>query len=102
VSASSESVGDGLDWFGASYLMVEGVTVSNSARASVLIDGAVAAGSTIQSLALGGGDEQKGILQQNVTVDDTSPSVGTGVPSVRTSASEEFAIATPPAVPPGI
>ncbi|MBW2523454.1 MAG: right-handed parallel beta-helix repeat-containing protein [Deltaproteobacteria bacterium] len=101
VSASSEEIGDGVNWFALSQVTLESLTVSNSARSSVLIDGDVGAGSTIRSVTLASGDDSKGILQQNFVNGGVQPSVQ-AAPSVTTSAEEEFAIAQPPAIPPGI
>lgn len=101
VSAGAEAVGDGVNWFSVSQVVIDGLSVSNSARASVLIDGEVAAGSSIDNVTLGDGDDIKGILQQNFAGGE-QPAVGTGAPSVTTSAVEEFHIAQPPAIPPGI
>lgn len=101
VSASQEEIGDGLNWFAGSEVTLESLSVSSSARASVLIDGAVAPGSTIRSVTLDAGDEQKGIVQQNLEAGGTQPTVQSS-PSVTTSAAEQFAIAKPPAIPPGI
>jgi hypothetical protein len=66
VSAGAEQVGDGLTWKGLSSVLIDNVNVSSSARASILIDGEVGSGSTIANVTLAGGDEGKGILQQNL------------------------------------
>ena len=101
VSAASDQIGDGLNWFSTSQVTLHSLSVSNSARASVLIDGDVAPGSSVTSVTLSGGDEAKGILQQNLPDGGTTPTIQ-AAPSVTTSGAEEFAIPEAPQIPPGI
>jgi hypothetical protein len=75
VSAGAVDVGDGITWCEGAYGDLEHLTISNSARHSILIDGAVAPGSRIADVTLTGGDEQKGIVQQNLPPGGSSPSV---------------------------
>jgi hypothetical protein len=102
VSASSDEVGDGINWQGLSQVVLGSVTVSGSARASVLIDGEVASGSSVTNLALEGGDESKGIVQQNLPSSGTQPVTSGTTPSVTTNGSETFSVPSTIGVPPGI
>ncbi len=103
VSASVEEVGDGIAWLDGSQVMLNSVTVSSSARASILIDGPVGPNSSIANVTLSGGDEALGILQQNLPPGGEEPSVaGNTAPSVTTDPSEHYSIPGDVAVPPGI
>jgi hypothetical protein len=95
-------VGDGLNWFDASSVVLDGITLSGSARQSVLIDGDVGQGSSITNVTLEGGDELLGILQQNYTQGGVQPVVGSGAPPVSTAAAEVYPIAEKMGLPPGI
>jgi hypothetical protein len=102
VSADSREVGDGLNWLKTTQAQIDGLTVSASARQSFLIDGEVAAGSSISNIALEQGDETKGILQQNLPSGGVEPSVGAGSPVLTKSPAEQFAVPKSPEVPMGI
>jgi hypothetical protein len=102
VSQGAQSVGDGLNWLDGSQVTIDGLTVSASARASVLIDGEVGVGSSIATVTLSGGDELKGILQQNFTTGAEQPTVGTNAPPVETVSDEQFSVALGLSIPPGI
>jgi hypothetical protein len=102
VSAEAENVGDGLNWLGTSQMTVDGLTVSGSARASVLIDGPVAPGSSLARVTLEGNDVALGILQQNLAQGDTQPQIGAATPALTTSASELLSIPVPLGIPPEI
>lgn len=102
ISAGVEEVGDGLAWLGLSQVTLDSVTVSNSARASVLIDGEVASGSNIIDLTLAGGDEQKGIVQQNLPSSGTQPVTSGTTPAVDATATQQFPIPLDVSIPPGI
>jgi hypothetical protein len=102
VSAGAESVGDGVNWFGASQLKIDGLTVSNSARASVLINGPVAPNSSIARVTLEGNDLSLGILQQNLPVGGTQPQVGPSTPAITTAPGEQLHIADGLGIPPEI
>jgi hypothetical protein len=102
VSAGADEVGDGITWLDGSFVTIEGVSVSSSARASVLIDGPVAMGSVIHGLTLGGGDEAKGVVQQNLPMDGTQPET-MDAPPIMQQPGEMFSIPAPvPVIPPGI
>ncbi|MBK8257050.1 MAG: right-handed parallel beta-helix repeat-containing protein [Polyangiaceae bacterium] len=90
----TEQVGDGLLWLGGSELTIEGLTVGGSARASIVIDGE--ASGSMTNVVLEGGDESKGILQQNYA-GGSQPQVGSNAPAISTSDAEEFAMPEPPA-----
>ncbi len=103
VSASVEDVGDGIAWLDASQVTLTSVTVTSSARASILIDGEVGSGSTISNVVQSGGDEAMGILQQNLPPGGEQPAVaGNTASSVTTDTSEHYSIPGDIAVPPGI
>ncbi|MBI4702526.1 MAG: right-handed parallel beta-helix repeat-containing protein [Deltaproteobacteria bacterium] len=102
VSAGAKKVGDGLNWLGVSQVSIQGLTVSGSARQSVLIDGAVADGSTIADAQLEGGDEGKGILQQNLADGGLKPTMSGTTPALQTSADEQFAVPQSVTIPPQI
>jgi hypothetical protein len=90
----STSVGDGFVWRDGSSVMMDSLTFSNNARASVLINGP--AEGSISNVTLSGGDEQKGIAVQNVSNKDAKPTVSEGTPALRTSKGEAFAIPIAP------
>jgi len=102
VSAGSKEVGDGVNWLHGSQAQIDGLTVSSSARQSVLIDGEVASGSSIANVVLEQGDDAKGILQQNLPSGGVQPHVQTGAPPLTTSDAQKFAVPKSPAVPMGI
>jgi len=101
VSASAEQVGDGLTWKGLSSVIIDNVSVSSSARASVLIDGEVGSGSSIANLTLSGGDEGKGIVQQSLPDGGASPAVSSA-PPITTVMNEQFPVPQDVAIPPSI
>jgi hypothetical protein len=99
-SAASQEVGDGLVWLGYSQMQLDHLTLSGNARASILIDGSTAPGSSLAHITLSGGDEDKGILQQNAKSGVTpTPETSTDSPEVTTSAVEAFSVPVGPAVP---
>jgi hypothetical protein len=98
-SASAKDVGDGLTWMGKSEAKIDGLSLSGNARASLLIDGDVAPGSSIANVTQSDGDEAKGIVQQNVAGGGVSPSVGAGAPAILQSVTEKYAIPVPPLPP---
>jgi hypothetical protein len=101
VSAGAENVGDGIVWRTPTTMTVlDSVTVSGSARQPVLIDGAVGSGSSVTNLVLEGGDENKGVLQQNF-MSGTTPTISGTTPAVMTDAAPTFGLPSP-LVPPGI
>jgi hypothetical protein len=103
VSAGSESVGDGVTWKGGSDAILRGVTIGNSARASILIDGPVGSGSIIDTVTLLNGDEGKGIIQQNLAIDGTKPVTSGTSPQVATQTDEAYAVPDdiiPPSIAP--
>ncbi len=100
ISAGAADVGDGINWLATSKAILRSVTVGNSARQSVLIDGEVVAGSEIENLTQIDGDETKGILQQSFS-SGTQPVTSGTSPQVMTNADRPHE--TPqPLVPPGI
>ena len=101
VSAGSEEVGDGMNWLAGSQAVLDGVTIGGSERQSVLIDGEVGSGSVITDLQLVDGDQDFGVLQQNLPADGEQPATSGTSPTIMTSQSADYE--TPlPLVPPGI
>jgi hypothetical protein len=98
-AATVDDVGDGLIWLGGAQASIDDLTMSGSARASVLIDGAVAAGSSLTHVTLEGGDEAKGIVQQSFTTGDEQPMVGDGTPAITADATEKFSVPVAPTAP---
>ena len=101
VSAASEQVGDGLSWLGVSSVTLSSVTVENSARTGLLIDGEVGANSSIENLTLNETGDKGNIIHQNFVDGGTEPvTSGTVPPGIKT-ADELYAIPED-VVPPGI
>jgi hypothetical protein len=100
VSASQAAVGDGVTWKAGAQATLRGLDLSANARASVLIDGDVTAGSAIESIALSGGDEVLGILQQNASAVPVSPTIESGVAFQATT--EQVHAVPVDLIPPGI
>ncbi len=90
--AGMNNVGDGVTWSGVSQMNVDGLNISNSARASMLIDGNVFTGSTLANVVLSQGDENKGIEQQNLKMNPVSPAIKNNAPNLKTSATEKFSV----------
>jgi hypothetical protein len=101
ISSSSDLVGDGFNWQDASFVSLDGVSISGSDRASMLIDGVVAAGSTIANVVLSAGDESLGIKQQNLPTDGVQPAVVQS-PPVQAFSEELFSIPEEVGIPPTI
>lgn len=95
--ASSEQVGDGLLWLGASELTVSDLSLGGNARSSILIDGE--ATGSLTNVTLKDGDENKGIVQQSYS-SGPQPAVETNAPAITTNADEVFSIPIAPAVIP--
>ena len=83
-------------------MRIDGLTVSGSARASVLINGPVAPDSTIARVTLEGADATFGILQQNLPADGMQPQVGPSAPAITTAPGEQLHIADGLGIPPEI
>lgn len=96
---STKEVGDGIAWTGKSLARIENVTLRANARASVLIDGSVAAGSRIESATLQDGDEIKGIVQQNFPNGGVAPDLGPALPAPQRVADELFSVPQSPKAP---
>jgi Right handed beta helix region len=95
----TQSVGDGLLWMTGAEVSITGLSLSNSARAALLIDGEVAAGSTLTDVTLLGSDASFGIVQQGVQMGATAPMVGSNTPAVTQQSDATFAIPEPPSTP---
>jgi len=95
--AGSKQVGDGLLWLGGSEIAIDGLSLSGNARASVVIDGE--ASGSMANVTLGGGDEEKGIVQQ-AYAGGAQPQVGANSPAITTSDTGLYSIPKAPAVPP--
>jgi hypothetical protein len=96
---STKEVGDGLAWTGKAVARIEGLTLRGNARAALLIDGSVGQGSRIESATFTGGDEGKGIVQQNFPDDGVAPDLGPALPAPQRVATELFAIPQAPKAP---
>jgi len=83
-------VGDGVVWADRSFVDVEGLIVSASARASFLIDGEVAAGSRVAGVTLTAGDAAKGIVQQRCPSWGSTPESGPGTPPIEQTEEEVY------------
>jgi hypothetical protein len=70
-----DTLGDGLSWLGGAKATLQGLTLSGNQRTSVLINGEVASGSSINNPVLTGGDEGKGIQYQRVPPAGVLPAV---------------------------
>jgi len=90
-----KEVGDGLNWLGGAELHIDGLSLSGNERASILIDGP--AKGSLTNVTLSGGDEamDKGVVQQDYTSGD-QPTVGSGAPPLKTSATELFSVPKAP------
>lgn len=97
--ASSEPVGHGIVWRDKASVKIEDVTVSASARVPVLIDGPLnpmgSMASELKNLTLTGGDDMKGIWQQNLPMGGLQPTV-TNAPAIQTDMAEKFAVPKAP------
>jgi hypothetical protein len=85
VSAGSADVGDGLLWLHGVDVSLHDVTIDNSPRASVLIDGP--ATGLLDNVSLTGGDAALGILLQSY-LGGAKPSTSGTTPSLTTSSQE--------------
>lgn len=84
VNGEKKEVGHGFVWGGGAEVHVNGLTLAGNAIASMVIDGPVGIGSTLANVSLIEGDEQKGIVQQNVLDTDPAPATeGTTPPLSR-------------------
>ena len=90
----STSIGDGFVWRDNSTVTMDSIAFSGNERASVLIDGP--AEGSIVNVHLSGGDEEKGIVIQNLGKKDVSPTVSDGTPSPSTLKTEAFAVPAAP------
>jgi hypothetical protein len=84
--ATTANLGIGLVWKAASSAIVESLEVGGSETHSVIIDGAVGADSAIHALAQSGGDEQMGVVQQNVEAMDAAPQTDASGPMINRTA----------------
>ena len=96
IDGGTEQVGDGLLWLDGSLLEVSVVSVSNSARQDILIDGPVAQGSRLTSITLD--DSGSGVLQQNAADGANAPG-GDDLPPITTANTTVHAVPLPPEVP---
>jgi hypothetical protein len=96
VGGDMRQVGDGLLWGGDSQIVMDDVTLEGSSRNAVLIDGPVAAGSSIANITLGGDDADKGILQQRVSTGEDAPAVD-NAPAVDQTEEAMFEVPVSPA-----
>ncbi|MDI3289016.1 right-handed parallel beta-helix repeat-containing protein [Polyangium sp. 15x6] len=97
--ASSEPVGHGIVWRNQASVKLEDATISGSSRVSVLIDGPMGTmgsmPSILKNVTLGGGDELKGIWQQNLPAGGMQPMVE-NAPAIQTDVGERFSVPSAP------
>ncbi|WP_437670767.1 right-handed parallel beta-helix repeat-containing protein [Sorangium sp. So ce131] len=96
--AGAEDVGHGLVWTAESEATISDLIVSGSALASVLIDGEVTG--MLRNVTLSGGDEARGILQQNFTRGGSQPRVVEATPALQATEGERYPVPAPPEVLP--
>lgn len=97
----SADVGVGLMWKSGVAATIDGLEVSGSALQAFVIDGAVGADSSLANVTLTGGDESKGIVQQQVDTQDLAPTVGANSPAVQQNAGIVTSVPLPIAAPAG-
>jgi hypothetical protein len=90
VSAGSYESGDGMLWCHGARVELDGVDFSSNARVSLLIEGPVAPGSTLAHVGLGGGDETKGPIQQDLPEGGTQPELGPGAGPLEVTADQKL------------
>ena len=99
--ASSEPVGHGVVWRDKASVKLEDISISGSARVSVLMDGPMSATGSMPSLlknvTLTGGDDMKGIWQQNLPTGGLQPMV-VNAPTLQTDVGEKFSVPKAPAL----
>jgi hypothetical protein len=98
---AAESLGDAISWQAGAQATLEEVTLGGSARAALVIDGPVGAGSRLSRVTLEGGDEMKPFLQQNLPEGGATPELGESVPALEQFATEQLAVPVAPKTPAG-
>lgn len=98
MSSTSDLVGHGVIWNQGASAQLEGLTLSGNALQSLLIDGAVGPGSHIQSLTQNDGDEAIGVIQQQATTTDASPSTDASA-SIQLEATQIAPVPAAPSAP---
>jgi len=94
-----QQVGDGIVWADGAQAKFDHVILGANARQPMLIDGEVAAGSSIDNVSLTDGDDAKGLLEQNFPSGGMAPTVGASAPAITQNAMKQFAVPTAPAAP---
>jgi hypothetical protein len=95
-------VGTGVVWKSGVSAVVDGLAISGSAIQAMVIDGPVGAGSKLSNVQLAGGDEAKGIVQQQVDTMDLAPEVDGSTPNVDRNQGVVSDVPIGPSVPPAI
>ncbi|WP_437323219.1 right-handed parallel beta-helix repeat-containing protein [Sorangium sp. So ce381] len=93
----ADDIGDGLVWAERSSATVTALALRESARASVVIDGE--ASGALSEVTLSGGDEERGIVQQNARSGEVKPDVMGSTPALRVVAEQEFSVPDMPVAP---
>lgn len=114
LDVGSQFVCDAVSWQKGAQATIEGLTLSGNdvpeetpdpslpppaPRASVLIDGAVGAGSSLARVHLEGGDESRKVVQQSLPAGGATPKIGDDVPPIAQSDKELFSVPAAPAGP---
>ena len=97
----SADVGVGLMWKSGVSATIDGLEVSGSALQAFVIDGAVGADSSLANVTLTGGDEAKGMIQQQVDTQDLAPTVGANSPALQRNAGMVTSVPLPLLPPSG-
>ncbi|WP_437604197.1 hypothetical protein WMF28_21765 [Sorangium sp. So ce590] len=95
VGGARDTIGDGIVWQNGARAEISNLKLVGNARLGMLIDGDVGEGSRIENIELGAGDDEIGLVHQNVDPDGVSPIVGGGVPDLIRDAARRFTVAAP-------
>jgi hypothetical protein len=98
--AGMHPVGDGLIWSSGVDAQISALSVANSGRNAVLIDGPVGANSSL-GVTLSGTDVAKGVVQEGVMMASQAPTITSGPPVMQT-ATQPYAVPAPIAAPAGL
>lgn len=89
------TAGEGIQWTPLTTGRLEGLSLSDNERQSILIDGPVGKGSAMERITLQGADAASGVLQQNVSDSGTSPTQGPGAPAIQREHGQIYDVVCP-------
>lgn len=95
---SSADVGDGVYWAEGVQATLSNITLGDSEREAILIDGEVGANSSLSDVTFEGGDQGKSILLQDLPSGALEP-VTSNVPPLNKMTTKLRDVAVPPSVP---